>query len=201
MTATEIRFGGSYTRDQLVRAYRLAARPGRWVLVLLLVLLAVLVYATLVVPVRHGGSLLHALPALVVVALFLAFAWLLPRLGAGRTWRTSEAIRQPVSGVITPELVLLRSAYGEARLPWDAFYRVRASDRVVLLYQSAQVSHVLPRELFASEEDWETFKRWALGSVPSDPKGGPPRSSVLQLVVLWLAIFAVTFLLWLLFHS
>jgi len=44
--------------------------------------------------------------------------------------------------------------YGSARLTWDQLQQWQASPTVLLIDQASNVLHILPRELFESDENW-----------------------------------------------
>ncbi len=70
-----------------------------------------------------------------------------------RSYRNYKAIQEPVEMELSETQFHGQSIHGEARLPWELFRKYKENKRCFLLYQTAGLFHILPRQLFESESD------------------------------------------------
>jgi hypothetical protein len=115
-----------------------------------------------------ANLLITILPSVLLslfVAAFLYVLWLLPRRQARRFLRTPLG-RARLRGLATDETLALGSEAAESTTRWDAYVQYRMSEGVVLLYQNDAAANMVPRSLFASEEDWERFRQHVQDTVP-----------------------------------
>lgn len=88
-----------------------------------------------------------------------------------------------------------------SELPWDGFFKRKIGKDIVLLYQSIQVVNVFPRELFATETDWEAFVDLVYQNVPeAAPTSRGGRPATLKVLLIWMTIFIALILAWSYFH-
>lgn len=118
-----------------------------------------------------ANLLITILPAIFLslfVAAFLYVIWLLPRRQARRFLRTPLG-RGRLRGLATDERLALGSEAAGSTTRWDAYVQYRMSEGVVLLYQNDAAANMVPRSLFASEEDWQRFRQHVQDTVPQAP--------------------------------
>lgn len=97
--------------------------------------------------------------ALPLLALELGGAtlWFTPWWAARRQFRSSSLLRAPIHGSANESGIRFNSEYGTSEIPWHAFHKARFSSDAVLLYPTAAVFHIVPREFFDGQTSWETF--------------------------------------------
>jgi hypothetical protein len=86
-----------------------------------------------------------------------------------------KALRAPREIRITDDAFHVQSEVGQARLPWSHFYKWKANKGIVLLYQSDRLFQMMPRHLFASDEQFNDFK--ALLARAMGPMNQPRKSN------------------------
>jgi hypothetical protein len=166
----EVPFAGRLDRQLAIAAQRLYMRPGRRAVVLL-ALGFLLLCSSVVVLQGTRFSLVTLAELAAFMLLWLASLWFLtPLLNARRVERTSKLFASPLHGVATETGIHLESAYGTSDLPWDVFFRYKATDSLVILFQSTQLFNVFPRSFFGSDEDWHGFRVWVADKVPATPR-------------------------------
>ena len=75
---------------------------------------------------------------------------------------------------------------------WDAFVQYKMSDDVVLLYQTNAAFNMVPRSLFANDEDWQRFRQHVQATVPKEqPKGRLNVRWILYAVIAVIIVVAV----------
>ena len=182
----EIPFSGTLNEPLLRRAFGRQALGPRVIGAFLLGVAVLGLVLFVRAPDRRAAGLQLAPP------IFLGFLGtvllLTPYFSARRTLRTNQLLRSPQSGHASEVGVTFTHPLGAAALPWSVFYRAVVSKNVVLLYQSANVSHVLPREFFHTDTAWASFQSLVRQHAPRPP------SRFLRLVLVWLAL-VVFFLL------
>jgi len=72
-------------------------------------------------------------------------------------------------GLATDETLALGNAAYESVVRWDAYVRYTTSDAVVLLYQNNAAFNMVPRSFFATDQDWQRFRRHVQDTVPKEP--------------------------------
>lgn len=100
---------------------------------------------------------------LVFVGAFLMTA---PRRAATRAFAADPLLSERMTGEADERGVRIEQAHGSTDLPWSSTYDVAMTSKVVIVYQSASLFRVFPREFFADEESWQTFRRLAAVAVP-----------------------------------
>lgn len=111
-----------------------------------------------------------------------------------RAWKTHKLAHERMRGALDETSLSVESEYGSARIPWDQLHQWHASSNVLLIYQSNNALHILPRELFGSDEDWNAARELVSRKLPSRRKAR--RKLRLWTFLIWLAIFVVVMLLW-----
>lgn len=173
----EVPFEGRIDRRLAVEAQRLYLRPGPRGAVMLVVGLVIIFSCMVAVPwILHGSGpgAVSIAEVAAFMALWVASMWFFsPILNARRVERTSRIFGTPLHGRVTEAGVHLESAYGTSDLPWELFFRFKATESLVILYQSAQMFNVFPRSFFGSDEDWRRFRAWVEEKVPAVPRRRP----------------------------
>lgn len=178
-----IRFEGTLTPELYRRAVTRQMAPIR---------LTAVMWIAAAVFVLLSAKLDRPLSWAVPVAFIVAGVWILmtPRISARRAFATDRLVSERMTGEADEEGVRIESAHGRADLPWASMHKVVITADLVLLYQSAVLARILPREFFADDEAWQSFRRLAAAAVP------PVRSRrPLAMFALWIAIIVVVFLL------
>jgi hypothetical protein len=120
-------------------------------------------------PLAILGSLL---PVAVVLAIFGGIFWLVPYLQF-RTVKKAPLFQGTMTGAVTDEALELRSEQAEGKTKWGAFVQYKMSDEIVLLYQNKAAATMVPRSLFAGDEDWQKFQQLIQATVPGKAQRGP----------------------------
>jgi len=186
-----VQFGGQYTFEQFRDAQKALSglrTPFRWMLVPVLAVLA----ASFLTPADAGWTAEGIFLLLVLVAVG---AWMYFRgRSAGRqNFESNEVLRAPLRGTADESGLEIVSEYSNSRTPWSVYRQVSVASRVVLLHQAADQAIFIPRDFFASEDDWNRF----IGIVRENVKAPPPARwrNIVKLLV-WMAIFAAVVLIW-----
>lgn len=111
-----------------------------------------------------------------------------------RAWKTHKLAHDRIRGVLDETSLSVEGEVGSARIPWDRLHQWQASSKVLLIYQSNNALHILPRELFGSDEDWAAVRELASRKLPSRRKAR--RKLLLWTFLIWLVIFVAVLLLW-----
>jgi hypothetical protein len=76
---------------------------------------------------------------------------------ARQHFRQNKAASEPVSIEVKERGVFFSGVHGSGLFPWEQIFKVRSNNRLALLYRSANSFHVVPREFFASDADFNAF--------------------------------------------
>jgi len=79
-----------------------------------------------------------------------------------RRFVRSPYLREPLSGVVSPEIFIARGSTGTTEMPWSRFVKIKDAGDFILLYPSPYQFNILSREFFASEEQWQAARGFAL---------------------------------------
>jgi len=179
-------FNGRLSKSDYLRAMRLNLRPRTSAILAYAIFLAIMLVGC-AVKIAQGEAITY-LPGMLMVLLFPVMYFLLPLKIANDNWNTHKLIREPYEGEASPAGVRIKSAVGEATLPWDSYFASRMTPSIVILYQSKTIVHMLPRTLFASDADWEGFRALVRAHAPGAPRG---RNRTLLLVIAIVAIAVI----------
>ncbi len=69
---------------------------------------------------------------------------------ARRTFRQQKTLHKPATLAWTEQGVVLRSDYGDARVPWADFRKARQDERMILLYESDRLYRVIPNRCLSA---------------------------------------------------
>ena len=97
---------------------------------------------------------LIALPLILVVAVVVTIPW-----HARRTFRLYKALSERFSVDARPDGLFFRRTNGESLLPWDHIVKWRKNRKVLILYPTTNIYHVMPARLFADSEAYEAFAK------------------------------------------
>lgn len=190
-----IPFQGSYTKEMVqcaIRATMAGFRLAPWFLGFALV---VSMFGVVIVPIQHGepaGEVLRSsLPGLVFMGILLALFLWIPRASSGRQLTTNKLLQEPMEGYVSEKGVYMSTPRSTVDLPWDTLYRAKVTDKVILLGGSEVQYYMLPREFFASDEDWRRVCAWVEAKVPK-----PKEPRLVRLILVWMVIFVLVILLW-----
>lgn len=115
---------------------------------------------------RLGEPLWPALVALGLAGFFLLTLGLI-EWSLRRGWKSHTLLREGTRGTLASDGISMEGELGSARVPGDRFYQWAASPSVLLIYQSTALFHLLPREFFATDEDWSAAGELVAARLPS----------------------------------
>ena len=128
--------------------------------------------------------------------LFLVFFGIMllrtPAMTVKRAFATDRFVSEPFSGEADEQGMRIESEHGRSDLPWALMQKVVLLPDMVIVYQSASLFRILPREFFDDDASWEAFRKMA--NVPGST--GNTTKSTIRVVALWLAIIAITIIVW-----
>jgi hypothetical protein len=125
-------------------------RPAVFVFFLLYV-----VFAELLMGMIHAPLwVLAVVPPILVATVVVTIPW-----HAKRAFRLYKALSERFSVDARPEGLFFRRTNGESLLPWNHIVRWRRNRKVLILYPTTNIYHVLPARLFADAEAYEAFAR------------------------------------------
>jgi hypothetical protein len=183
-----IRFEGTLTPETYRRALSVTGRrmrfyAGLWIVVGVIGLFS----AHVDQPVTWGLPLFFLL--------FGVFVLIAPRMTVRRAFATDRLLSEPITGEADEQGIRMESTHGTSDLPWTMMHKVMITPKLVTIYQSAHIMRILPREFFADEESWQTFRRLASAAPSTKPLLRP-----IYRGLLWFAIVIVVFIVWMLFQ-
>jgi hypothetical protein len=170
----KIQLHGEYSEQDLRRAWALMSTPAWKILGLGVCLVLVIGLAPTIISNLSGEA--EAISPL-RIGLLIAFAlllfglalWWTPRKEARRV-KKNPWFQGTISGVATDEALELRSEQSEGKTKWEAFVQYRMSDEVVVFFQNDAAVNIIPRSLFANDEDWQQFRQFVQARVPAKVK-------------------------------
>ena len=124
---------------------------------------------------------------------FFGFIFGLQAWMARRSWRTHKLAQEPMRGAMGSEEFVVESEHGSSRIPWDRLHQWRASDSILLVYQSSNIFLLLPRRFFVSDEAWRSASDLVAAKLPIRKRRHA--KWMLWLVVGWVALIALLALL------
>jgi hypothetical protein len=159
----EIKFQGRYDKALFYKAVSLAnqsSRNRRWLQPVLLLLLAGVSIVLLVRLIVSGDVPGNAsiLAVVMIAAGFAARATLAPLFAARKMW-ANPALRDEMSGSVTPRGITYQLKVGVNEIPWRRFSRVRRVKNLVTLVTRDGLLVIFPQRFFVSDADWNKFNR------------------------------------------
>ncbi len=152
---TPIKLSGKIEEADYVSAMWLHLRPRPVLAVLggIVVALAVIAGGVAIAGWLRGArsivdDMMVPFVALAVVLYGFLFNWRFRR-----SYRNYKAIQEPVEMELSETQFHGQSIHGETRLPWEIFQKYKENKRCFLLYQTAGLFHILPKQLFESDSD------------------------------------------------
>lgn len=154
-----VEYSGVITEDLFLRSQRLHRAKARPIMVVAMTLtIASILLLSNYDMIRKRGPFLGvavaffgALVGLVAARMIVVFeerAW-------AKAYDRTPGLRAGVSGSVGDDGLHLRSPRGTAHVPWGDLTRVLEGTGIVLLYWTPNGFYIVPREFFASDEDWE----------------------------------------------
>lgn len=153
----QVTFDGEFTRADLRRAYILHYKSG--ILAVMLISDAVLCVA--IVALFLTGQWAWSprmLPNIAIPLVFLTTPLWLPYILARSQWKANAAVRSRNSGAIRAEGIHAENGLAVGDIRWSAFTDYKLSPEMVLLYQNPNAFHLFTRRMFATDDDWNTFR-------------------------------------------
>jgi hypothetical protein len=180
-----VRFRGALTPEIYARGLRAAGGRLRWIAWSQAVIgLIGLASAHIDQPVTWGWA--------VFLVLFGVMLLCSPQMTVRQTFAAKRFINEPFSGEADGQGMRIQSAHGHADLPWALMQKVVLLPDIVVVYQSANLARILPREFFDDDASWEAFR--SMAKVPLD--AARATRSVIRTALLWLAIIVITIIVW-----
>jgi hypothetical protein len=162
----EINFAGKLTgRD--FRQIQLLAMRKIWLVI------GIIFVAMLVMNLINGawrefarnptGALVTWMP----VALVLPFVFVILWFSIRRHWRNNRTIQQPVTGTVSEDGITWNvESLSSAKFPWNFLLKYRASEALVLVYQSLNQVLYFPHHYFSNDSDWNDFRELLASKLP-----------------------------------
>lgn len=187
-----VQFGGQYTFEQYKDANVALSgvrRPFRW---MVWPIALVLILSGLIPMIREGEDPAQWFPVVVFLGLVAVFYGFRKR-ALRESFDTHKLLHRPVSGTADADGVEFVSEYGTSKTPWSVYHQARVTPKTVFLYKSTALALFLPREFFASDDDWNRFIETVRANVKAPPLA--QRRNVLVLL-LWVIIFMAVVVVW-----
>jgi len=179
-----ISFSGSLTEQQLRRGITKQLQSLRIVGIVFLILAFIALLIAFLSPQDPRDS--FGLGKVSFFGSIGALCLLLPWVTARRQFRTSKLLSSAVTGSATDQSLSMSTSSSSGEITWESFHKALVSKDVVLLYQSAYVFHILPREFFQSEADWLEFQAFVRAKVK------PHKSWFIYALAIWIALVSIT---------
>ncbi len=182
-----ISFEGALTFAQYYAGLRMhyGSRLLNWIGIGVFAALAVIAG---IAAIRDPGATLEFAIYLVVAA-FLSMFLVVQEWSIRRNWRTNKLIQDRLEGVLDDQGLAVETERGSVRLPWDQLHQWQASPSHLLIYQSTDSFHILPRDFFSSEEDWNAARELAASKLSSRRRW--KRRLHLWTVLVWIVVLVV----------
>jgi len=190
-TERPIPFEGALTYQQFRAGQRLHG-GSQLALLVIFCFLAVVFVVSAIFAVVEGEPLWRPLGLLAFAAVFLLLIGL-QEWSFRRAWKTHKLAHDRMRGTLDETNLSIEAEHSSSHIPWDRLHQWQANSKVLLIYQSTNAVHILPRELFESDEDWIAARDLASRKLPSRRKARS--KSRLWNLLIWLAIFLVVVLL------
>lgn len=196
----EIPFQGRFNLSMLRRMTWTAIRPTRGRLITITIFVTLFLWGAIGVPLMDGGGLADLWPALrilgVMLLVVLLFAYLFFVWGPKKQLAGDKTLQGPMTGVVREEGLYFETPFSKADLPWSVFTKTKIGKDVILLYHSTVGGqcNLLPRELFASDQDWDTVVEQVRRNTPvADMRGRREARAWLWVLLLLVAAFLALF--------
>ena len=97
---------------------------------------------------------LVALPLILIATVVMTIPW-----HAKRTFRLYKALSERFSVDTRPEGLYFRRTNGESLLPWDHIVKWRSNRKVLILYPTTNIYHLIPARLFTDSDAYKAFAK------------------------------------------
>ncbi len=139
---------GQLREADYIAAQWLHLRPRRTFAVLGVLILCMALWALWV---SRSWVLLTCLGYLVVWVLYIPFT-------AKRSFRQHKALSEPVEMQVRSDGLFFKRENGEGLIPWSHITKWRWNKRLVLLYPTSNLFHMIPSHFFETEEMFRSFR-------------------------------------------
>ena len=162
-----IPFRGQIDANILRRMNQVARTPSRRTLIFAGIVALVVICGQVVSWLQGGAITWDGVGPVVVFLLFLVGLFGYSLYVAPRRLLQSNALLQSsVAGEASESGIRMETDLARSELPWSVFFKRKIGKDIVVLYQSIRVVNIFPRELFATETDWEAFVDLVYQQVP-----------------------------------
>jgi len=103
---------------------------------------------------------MSAVAAYLVLWLFVFIPW-----RAKRSYKQYKALSEPVSVEVRDDGLFFKRENGEGLLPWSHIVKWRQNKKLLLLYPTNNVFHLIPHHFFSTPEAFSAFKEVIRGHV------------------------------------
>ena len=145
---------GKYELEDLKAAQDLHARPGRWGMIGLYIVLLLLVFilGMGVVSVILASASWQVILLPLVILGFLALFWFVLRpYQIARVYRQHKELSSDFTMELNDEGYKIENTYGTGKIPWKDFAKWKAGDKIILLYRTDNMFNMVPRRLLQDE--------------------------------------------------
>jgi hypothetical protein len=163
---SEIPFAGQLTQRDFDQIQRLGLRGIRWIIIVA-VLLVVVWNLGVIGPrelLAHPGRTAYTWGPFLLVVPAVGFGL---RVAFRRQFQTNKVLQAPVNGVVSDEAIVWSvEGLSSMRVPWQLLLKYRASNSLVLVYQSVNQTFYFPRHYFSSQSAWDSFREMVSRKLP-----------------------------------
>ena len=104
---------------------------------------------------------------MLAVTAYFGFFILWTRARVKRTYQQTKLLHEPFTFEATDTHLVTKASFGESNIPWTAFLKWRADSRLLLIYQSDVMFHIIPRQAFPSDQEFQSFVNWIATKLPA----------------------------------
>ena len=153
---------GQFTAEDYLQALKLNGRSRRPILYTLFGISAFFaaIALTASAPLTLTRILEIFMPAIIMVPLYLLYRFVLLPRQVHRLFNQQKSLHGTFTKQISPEQIVSTSSRGIVTIPLTDYHQYKASESLVLLYQSRIVFEMYPRRFFTSQADFDTFKSY-----------------------------------------
>jgi hypothetical protein len=166
-TEQPLQLAGTLTFADVARFQYFHANRRLWMLTVFAVLLVLFSLFGIVVVLLRAGAGSFANPGLYYVFMLCWAPFLLvnPYRAARRQYRSQQYLREPMQFRFTDDGVQLQGPNFVSKLSWVLVQRVYETRTAFLIYQAPQVAWILPKRLFSSNAEIQSWKEFVVGQL------------------------------------
>jgi hypothetical protein len=194
-----IQIKGQFTLDDFKKAHQLYAQqkavsaPPR----IYLILIAMLFFICLIILVILGHlAWSYLLASLALLGFFLLYQYLYRPYLLARTFKNHPDLSAPFEMELSDQGMSITNLKGSALIPWTDYVKWLEGKELILLYRSYIMFQMIPKRLFATENDLQYLReQLARNNVPDAGKADK-RVPVAQYIVYIILVIAILVVLY-----